>query len=69
MNPYLFTPITGDLAMKGSYIVLSRRTGLILGNVWPSFDPYQSPVRGWCAHGRSGTIFRTRQLAAKALKP
>lgn len=66
---FIFTRITGEPSHEG-YIVRSRRTGLILGNVWKTYDPYSTTTtRGWCAYGRSGYVYPTRLAAAKDLKP
>lgn len=65
---FIFTRITGDLTVDTGYIVRSRRTGLILGNVWRSYDPYsQGLKRGWAVQYRPYTVFPTRLAAAKAL--
>lgn len=64
---FIFTRITGDLAGNSGYIVRSRRTGLILGNVWRRYDPYMNLKRGWAVQYRPYTVFPTRLAAAKAL--
>lgn len=64
----IFTPITGDPNGMTGYIVRSRKTGLILGNVWHTWDPYSITTKtGWCAYGKGGHIYPTRREAGMAL--
>lgn len=63
---FRFIAVTGEPSTEG-YIVLSRRTGFILGNVWKTWDPYSPIKRGWCAYGKGGHVYQTRLEAAKAL--
>lgn len=63
----IFTRITGDPSFD-AYLVRSRRTELILGNVWRTWDPHSVPYQhGWCAYGQGGHVYRTRREAGMAL--
>lgn len=67
----IFTRVTGEPTFD-AYIVRSRRTGLILGNVWRTSDAYalaccEGLKRGWCRYAGSGHVYRTRREAGMAL--
>ncbi len=61
---FRFSRVTGEPHYRG-YVVLSRRTGLILGNVWRCLVARHR----WSAQGKTygGVTYRTRLEAAKAL--